>query len=748
MPGHEASPGDRRALSGLTRPASPSGRPRPGERSCPTCPPPRPGRRPCPRLPGRRPPAPSPSATDLLVDIASGLAASTALVEAVARHDPLGRRPVRLLATDRYEAWVIGWTTGQRVELHDHGNSVGVIAVTEGTLTEVRPDRDGRRPGWAGAGWRSGPSTPAACTSCPWARSTTCSTPGRPRHQRARLLAAAQLDDPLRRRHARADPQRAGSATNALRCRPRRRPCCSIPRPALIPVPGSAGPAARCRSRWPCRRRCYERRWREAPSPGRSVTGVTSRRGRAPGAPGRLGDRPARRAARSGEFATGHPLFAVSFPLDHLESLALRGLRRAATPVVLYGASDEEARLAVERLARLGAQRRRPARRRPGRLGGRRGRAVHRRELAQQGVRRTRGRWARHALPRRRGRSGGCSARAPRPVVLDARRFEEYRTMSIPGGVSVPGAELVLVRASAPVTGRQARGRQLRRADPQHHRRPVPHQRRRAEPRWRRCATAPSAGRSPGSPSNAAPRRAPRRPGPAAQPTPRRQGRRRCRRALGVSRPSSAASGTSWPRRRADDLPVRRARPRRVRRRPPAVLRARAGRSARPGDRRVRAVRGAGSCCSTTSAPGRHDARPGWPRWAVEAGGASTTAALPPRSRGAPARTPGSPGSRSRRPSCWPPRPRTHGPTSSTCPPARSTGSVTSQAPGWLARPDLAVALRSGRLADSEDRCWSATTAYRPASWPPRPRAGLAGPRVLSGGTPAWLGAGGGLEAG
>src|SRR5690606_23101969 len=28
-------------------------------------------------------------------------------------------------------------------------------------------------------------------------------------------------------------------------------------------------------------------------------------------------------------------------------------------------------------------------------------------------------------------------------MVLDARRFDEYRTMSVPGGVSVPGAELV-----------------------------------------------------------------------------------------------------------------------------------------------------------------------------------------------------------------------------------------------------------------------------------------------------------------
>lgn len=36
-------------------------------------------------------------------------------------------------------------------------------------------------------------------------------------------------------------------------------------------------------------------------------------------------------------------------------------------------------------------------------------------------------------------------------VVLDARRFDEYRTMSIPGGISVPGAELVLrARSLAP----------------------------------------------------------------------------------------------------------------------------------------------------------------------------------------------------------------------------------------------------------------------------------------------------------
>ena len=41
-------------------------------------------------------------------------------------------------------------------------------------------------------------------------------------------------------------------------------------------------------------------------------------------------------------------------------------------------------------------------------------------------------------------------------VVLDARRFDEYQTMSIPGGTSVPGAELVLrVRELAPDPGTQ-----------------------------------------------------------------------------------------------------------------------------------------------------------------------------------------------------------------------------------------------------------------------------------------------------
>lgn len=80
----------------------------------------------------------------VLADIATGIAAARPLWGAVVHHDTECRRPVRLLATERYEVWVIGWTPGQGVELHDHGGSAGTFVVTSGTLTELLP-----RPGAA-----------------------------------------------------------------------------------------------------------------------------------------------------------------------------------------------------------------------------------------------------------------------------------------------------------------------------------------------------------------------------------------------------------------------------------------------------------------------------------------------------------------------------------------------------------------------------------------------------------------------
>jgi len=88
-------------------------------------------------------PSVTPLAAPVLADIVGGLAAACDLWRGLVRHDPDGRRPVRLVATDAYEAWAIGWTQGQGVRLHDHGPSAGAIVVADGELTEVLPCRGG-----------------------------------------------------------------------------------------------------------------------------------------------------------------------------------------------------------------------------------------------------------------------------------------------------------------------------------------------------------------------------------------------------------------------------------------------------------------------------------------------------------------------------------------------------------------------------------------------------------------------------
>lgn len=84
------------------------------------------------------PTADADSSAEWCASVARALARRTSLWRALARHDEDARRPVRLVATPRYEAWVIGWAPGQAVELHDHGTSAGAVLVTEGLLHELR----------------------------------------------------------------------------------------------------------------------------------------------------------------------------------------------------------------------------------------------------------------------------------------------------------------------------------------------------------------------------------------------------------------------------------------------------------------------------------------------------------------------------------------------------------------------------------------------------------------------------------
>ncbi|CAN5614941.1 hypothetical protein BH10ACT1_BH10ACT1_40140 [soil metagenome] len=84
-------------------------------------------------------PAPSPDQLDIatIVDIATGLASAEGLWRPHVDHDPVSRTSVRLVSTPVYEVWLLGWTPGQRVELHDHGGANAAFVVVDGELDEL-----------------------------------------------------------------------------------------------------------------------------------------------------------------------------------------------------------------------------------------------------------------------------------------------------------------------------------------------------------------------------------------------------------------------------------------------------------------------------------------------------------------------------------------------------------------------------------------------------------------------------------
>jgi rhodanese-related sulfurtransferase len=142
-------------------------------------------------------------------------------------------------------------------------------------------------------------------------------------------------------------------------------------------------------------------------------------------------------------FAGSHPLFAANIPLSKLELEVLSRIPRRDTQVTVYDNGEGLASIAAQRLLNLGYIN------------------VSLLEGGLDGWRRAGGELfidvnvpskAFGELVESQRHTPSLTAEEVQAlldseadvVVLDARRFDEYQTMSIPTGISVPGAELVL----------------------------------------------------------------------------------------------------------------------------------------------------------------------------------------------------------------------------------------------------------------------------------------------------------------
>jgi rhodanese-related sulfurtransferase len=141
-----------------------------------------------------------------------------------------------------------------------------------------------------------------------------------------------------------------------------------------------------------------------------------------------------------GPYSLSHPFFAVSLPLSQIELRILGLIPRRDAPVIVYDDGEGYAARAVPRIAALGYSD--VAILDGGLAGYARTGEVFRDvnvpskafgELVEA---------IRHTPSLSAEEAKALIESEKNLVVLDARRFEEYRTMSIPRGVSVPGGEL------------------------------------------------------------------------------------------------------------------------------------------------------------------------------------------------------------------------------------------------------------------------------------------------------------------
>lgn len=149
-------------------------------------------------------------------------------------------------------------------------------------------------------------------------------------------------------------------------------------------------------------------------------------------------------------FAEAHPLFAVNIPLSKLELEVYARIPRRDTPITLYDQGEGLALRAARRLVQLGYSDVALL------LGGLDGWRAAGGELFKDVNVPSKAfgelvESERHTPSLAAEELQALLDQQADLVVLDARRFDEYQTMSIPGSTSVPGAELVLrVRELAP----------------------------------------------------------------------------------------------------------------------------------------------------------------------------------------------------------------------------------------------------------------------------------------------------------
>jgi predicted metal-dependent enzyme (double-stranded beta helix superfamily)/rhodanese-related sulfurtransferase len=149
-------------------------------------------------------------------------------------------------------------------------------------------------------------------------------------------------------------------------------------------------------------------------------------------------------------FAQAHPLFAANLPISRIEVDAFRRIPRRTTPIVVYDNSEGLCAKAIATLKAMGYSHVKSLR--GGLLGWQQSGGELFKDVNVPS--KSFGEWV--CAIKKTPFVGAQQLKIwldqnADLVVLDARRFDEYHTMSIPKGVSVPGGELVLrARSLAP----------------------------------------------------------------------------------------------------------------------------------------------------------------------------------------------------------------------------------------------------------------------------------------------------------